>query len=163
MCHSDVGVLREYELRLLRCTLPPPTPPPPQTPSPPSVPCNRLHALIHDLLLSIEAGEYHAVLLNSDVLAFVFNLSASTLPDLSDSTESAEAVYSQLIDRADSFLVSVSGNEAESGLRVVLVLCVAVAALLVFTQCNITGPLKGFPKCPLPLDVEEYVEWDNWA
>ncbi|XP_048138112.1 tetratricopeptide repeat protein 27 homolog isoform X2 [Rhodamnia argentea] len=162
MCDSDLAILREYELRLLRCTLPPRTPPP-QTPSPPSVPNHHLHALIHDLLLSIEAGEYHAALLNSDALRLVFNLSASTLPDLSDSTESAEAVYSDLIDRAESFLVNVSGNEAESGLRVVLVLCVAVAALLVFTQCNITGPLKGFPKCPLPLDVEEYVEWDNWA
>lgn len=68
-----------------------------------------------------------------------------------------------MIDRAESFLADASGDEAESGLRAVLVLCVAVAALLVFAQCNITGPLKGFPKCPLPLDVEEYVEWDNWA
>ncbi|XP_030471639.2 uncharacterized protein LOC115689654 [Syzygium oleosum] len=164
MCDSDLGILREYELRLLRCTLPPPPPPQAPAPSPPPVPNHRLHVLVHGLLLSVEAGEYRAALLDSDALRLVFGLSAGTLPELSDSADSAEAAYSELIDRAESFLVNVPGNEAEeSGLRVVLVLCVAVAALLVFTQCNITGPLKEFPKCPLPLDVEEYVEWDNWA
>lgn len=60
-----------------------------------------------------------------------------------------------------------SEDDEDKAFRVILVMCVAVAAFLAFTQCNMTGPLKEMPKCPLALKVgkgdEELVEWENWA
>lgn len=60
-----------------------------------------------------------------------------------------------------------SEDDEDKAFRVILVMCVAAAAFLAFTQCNMTGPLKEMPKCPLALKVgkgdEELVEWENWA
>ncbi|GMY12667.1 tetratricopeptide repeat protein 27 homolog [Fagus crenata] len=148
-------LLRDYELRLLRCTF---TSPPSDAPSQPQ-PSDQTSSL-HDLLYSIESGDYLRAL-SSDAARPLLKLADDHSPD------SADRVYSELLDRVDSFLVHESEDDEDKAFRVILVMCVAVAAFLAFTQCNMTGPLKEMPKCPLALKVdkgdEELVEWENWA
>lgn len=55
------------------------------------------------------------------------------------------------------------GGDEEDGFRVILVICVAIAAFFCFIQGNITGPVNEIPECPLRLKVEESIEWDSWA
>lgn len=55
------------------------------------------------------------------------------------------------------------GGDEEDGFRVILVICVAIAAFFCFIQGNITGPVSEIPECPLLLKVEESIEWDSWA
>lgn len=55
------------------------------------------------------------------------------------------------------------GGDEEDGFRVILVMCVAIAAFFCFIQGNITGPVSEIPECPLLLKVEESIEWDSWA
>lgn len=55
------------------------------------------------------------------------------------------------------------GGDEEDGFRVILVICVAIAAFFCFIQGNITGPVSELPECPLLLKVEESIEWDSWA
>uniref|UniRef100_A0A2N9IB82 Uncharacterized protein n=1 Tax=Fagus sylvatica TaxID=28930 RepID=A0A2N9IB82_FAGSY len=148
-------LLRDYELRLLRCTF---TSPPSDAPPQPQ-PSDQTSSL-HDLLYSIESGDYLRAL-SSDAARLLLKLADDHSPD------SADRVYSELLDRVDSFLVHESEDDEDKAFRVILVMCVAAAAFLAFTQCNMTGPLKEMPKCPLALKVgkgdEELVEWENWA
>ncbi|CAK7338879.1 unnamed protein product [Dovyalis caffra] len=147
-------ILRGYELRLLRCTL---TPPPSDSPSPspPSDP-NNLHSHVNFLLNCIQSGNYLQAL-SSDSAELV---TASTQLD---STKSPDRVYSDLMERVEQFIRDGGGGDEENGCRVLLVICVAIAAFFCFIQCNITGPVSEIPECPLPLKVEESKEWDNWA
>ncbi|CAN6555577.1 unnamed protein product [Malus baccata var. baccata] len=167
----ELAILRLYELRLLRCTLP----------SPPSdfshrsqrcdetLPAHPLHPLINDLLTSIESGQYLQALTSPDLERVVFKFAESdSIQSLGDSAESADLVYSGLLDRVESFVSRECEEEENDGgkdkaYRVIVVLCIAVAAFFAFTQCNVTGPLEGLPKCPLPLAVPKCDEWDNWA
>ncbi|PON38477.1 N-terminal acetyltransferase A, auxiliary subunit [Trema orientale] len=171
----EIEILRGYELRLLRCTLPPPPPPPPSDSAPRSPPSDdvittashRLRSLITDLLVSIETGRYLHALRSPDAARLVFKLTDSDSAESLDNTiECAERVYSEFLNRVESFL-SEGEDDKEKSLRVVIVTSIAVAAFLGFTQCNMTGPVEGLPKCPLPLiesnDVDKFVEWDNWA
>ncbi|KAK7282181.1 hypothetical protein RIF29_10778 [Crotalaria pallida] len=153
--------LRAYELRLIRTTL---ASPPPSDPLPQSQPSdNNLHSLINGIIASLESGAYLQAL-TSEASTRVFQLGIhSPLPRYDNSVDSAERVYSELLLRAASFVRDDLVSEAEKGSRVVLVVCIAVAAFIGFTQCNFTGPLKGLPRCPLPLEVGEFAEWDNWA
>lgn len=133
-------LFRGYELRLLRCTLAfsPSDSPPHQPAHPPSDRSPPLHALIDDILASIEAGDFLRAL-SSDAARLVVELAGDSH---TDSAECADRVYSESLDRVESFISQ--GNESEyddedKTCRVVLVMCVAVAAFLGFTQCNVTG------------------------
>ncbi|XP_050277575.1 uncharacterized protein LOC126719066 isoform X2 [Quercus robur] len=160
-------LLRWYELRLLRCTLPssPPSDSPPPPPQPQPSDHHRIHSsLLNDLLSSIEAGDYLRAL-SSDAAALVLRQLADD-----ESSSSADRVYSELLRRVESFLVSEPEDDEDKAYRALLVVSIAVAAFLAFTQCNMTGPLKEMEKCPLALkkvggkgEDEELVEWENWA
>ncbi|KAH8511472.1 hypothetical protein H0E87_008876 [Populus deltoides] len=150
-------ILRGYELRLLRCTLTPP-PPPSDSPSPcpPSDP-NNLHSHINFLLTCIQSGNYLQAL-SSDSAKLV-----TALTQL-DSTKSPDRVYNELVERVEQFISDGGGGgDEEDGFRVILVICVAIAAFFCFIQGNITGPVNEIPECPLRLKVEESIEWDSWA
>ncbi|ONI20710.1 hypothetical protein PRUPE_2G030300 [Prunus persica] len=164
----ELPILRGYELRLLRCTLQSPAsdPSPHPQPSDHAHPTHHLHPLINDLLTSIESGHYLQALTSPDVKRVVFKLAESD--SFGDSAECADRVYSELLDRVESFISKeCEEEENDSGkdkaYRVIVVLCIAVAALFGFAQCNLTGPLEGLPKCPLPLEVPQCDEWENWA
>ncbi|KAK4573444.1 hypothetical protein RGQ29_031415 [Quercus rubra] len=162
-------LLRWYELRLIRCTLTssPPSNSPPPPPQPQPSDHHRIHSsLLNDLLSSIEAGDYLRAL-SSDAAALVLRQLAD---DESSSSSSADRVYSELLRRVESFLVSEPADDEDKAYRALLVVSIAVAAFLAFTQCNMTGPLKEMAKCPLALkkvggkgEDEELVEWENWA
>lgn len=149
---SDLTGIRRYELRLLRCTL---------TPSP-SLSSNSESSddLINKLLSSIECGNY-AEALTSQSSKLIFQLNLELLPPNS----SGERFYSELVDRAESFITDATVSTVEQTRRATLVLCIAVASFLGFTQCNFTGPLKGkeLPRFPLSLVEFECAEWDIWA
>ncbi|XP_050387564.1 uncharacterized protein LOC126803890 isoform X7 [Argentina anserina] len=154
----DLSLLRRYELRLLRCTLLSPPPPPNPSPSDQSSPPHPLSPLIASLLTSIESGRYLDALTSADANRLLFKLADS------DSLYGPDRVYSELLRRVESFISEEDDNDKDKAYRVVVVLCVAVAALLAFTQSNLTGPSEGFPRCPLPVEVALCDdEWDNWA
>lgn len=155
---------REHELRLIRCTLSPlPSMFPPQ--SSPSEKAPNLDALINHLLALIESGNYFQVF-NSQASRLVFQLGDESPFFLDDTIDCADRLYSELLKRAVSFIEVNSTNDAAKASRIMLVMCIAVAAFLGFSQCSITGPLNGLPRCPLSLETgkgDEYREWDSWA
>ncbi|XP_061998164.1 uncharacterized protein LOC133715625 isoform X2 [Rosa rugosa] len=157
----DLAILRGYELRLLRCTfLCPPPPSDPEQPSDQTSPTHPLSPLISALLTSIESGRYLEALTSAEANRLVFKLTDSN--SLVD--HDADRVYSDLLRRVESFICEeAEDNGKDQAYRVVVVLCIAVAALLAFTQSNLTGPLEGLPRCPLPMEVPLCDEWDNWA
>ncbi|KAG5046051.1 hypothetical protein JHK86_015457 [Glycine max] len=152
MCtlEPDVIGIRGFELRLIRCTI---------TFSQPSDSRHERESLdghINDLLNSIERGNYVEALTSEPSFSLVFRLDGHESLPLD-----ADRVYSELVHRAESFLRDAAA--AEQRRRAILVMCIAIAAFLGFTQSNFTGPLKGteLSKCPLCLDGSD--EWDNWA
>ncbi|CAI8599165.1 unnamed protein product [Vicia faba] len=152
---ADVAAIRGHELRLIRCTLSPS----PATPLNPESQNESTDGIINNLLASIESGNY-AEALTSPSCRLIFQLSPNSPPP-----SSADTFYSELVDRAESFITDASVSPVEQARRSVLVLCIAVAAFLGFTQCNFTGPLKEkvLPRFPLPLVEFESAEWDIWA
>lgn len=125
----DVAGIRCYELRLIRCTF---------TPSPakalnPEPQTESSDDSIKELLSLIECGNY-AEALTSQPCKLIFRLDHDTLPQ-----DSAERFYSELVDRAESFITDASASPVEQARRVTLVMCIAVSAFLGFTQCNFTG------------------------
>ncbi|ESQ41712.1 hypothetical protein EUTSA_v10012633mg [Eutrema salsugineum] len=165
MVDGEIGILRGYELRLLRCTVSLPTSdPPPETHllDESQSGTHQHDSLIRSLLSSIEAGDYLGALA-SDATRLI--LGDSEL-DLVDSVDSAERVYSELLDKVESFVVNASYDEIDKARRAVLVMCFAIAAALWFTRCNLTGPTEQSTKCSFPFVVsesKELVEWENWA
>ena len=135
MAEYETEVLRGHELRLLRCTLRPPSSDPSShcQPSDFDASLPPLHAIISNILTSIEPGDYLGAL-SSDAARLV-----PASPDSDLSSESPDRVYSELLDRVESFINEPSIDDAEKACRVVLVVCVAVAALFWFSQCNLTG------------------------
>ncbi|KAH7557071.1 hypothetical protein JRO89_XS11G0041400 [Xanthoceras sorbifolium] len=170
MAEQQLKILRRYELRLLRCAVAPPASDSHLQPQPSddqTTPPSPLHSHINDLVTSIECGDY-LLALSSDAARLVFH--PLGLDDLFDSAESADRVYSELLDRVEAFIGNgAAAVDGDMDARVVFVMCLAVAALLWFTQCNMTGPLvEKLPKCSFPLKVSdlkggESVEWENWA
>ncbi|KAL6639411.1 hypothetical protein ACP70R_023141 [Stipagrostis hirtigluma subsp. patula] len=159
------GFLREAELRLLRCTLPsPPTsssaPPPPPSPAP----AHPLGAAAAAALAAVEAGDYEAAL--AAAAPHLLPASASDGPPAS-----ASRFYADLAAAALAFLRGDGGVDGEGfECRCALVLSAAVAALLAFTQQNVTGPSRKFPAFPFwtsSLDEGWYSNldstWDAWA
>ncbi|CAK9162103.1 unnamed protein product [Ilex paraguariensis] len=141
---AQLDPLRTYELRLLRCSIPSDyldeTPPPPSKLSNTST-ASQLHSLIENLLQLIESGQYrHA--LSSEAGRTLFNLNSSHLPSLFDS---ADQFYNESVVKCvESFIYgdNCEENDNERCYRAFLVMAIAVAALLSFTQCNITGTLN---------------------
>jgi len=130
MCtlEPDVAAVRGYELRLIRCTLSP------SQPSDIRHDGESFDGLINDLLKSIECGSYVQAL-TSQPSATVFQLGGhESLP-----LDAADRVYSELVQRAESFITDAASNAAEQRRRAVIVMCLAVAAILGFTQANFTG------------------------
>lgn len=135
---AEVLSIRAYELRLIRCTLVPfPSIHGPQ--SPPSDQAHDLNALINHVLALIETGDYLQVF-NSEASRLVFQLDDDSPFLFDNSLECADRLYSELLNRAESFIGDKSVNDAAAkASRMVLVMCIAVAAFLVFTQRSITG------------------------
>lgn len=134
-------LLHGYELRLLRCTLASslsnPQNQPPHRPVDVSA---ALLALIEDILTSIEAGDYLRALSSEAAGLFVQSADDSYI----DSAECADRVYSDILDRVQSFVLGENESreddrDKDKGFRVMLVICVAIAAFLGFTQGNMTG------------------------
>ncbi|KAH9771561.1 TPR REGION domain-containing protein [Citrus sinensis] len=125
-----------------------------------------LHEHINSLIDSIESGHYLQAL-SSDAAKLV--LDTLDFVDLNDSAECADRVYSALLQRVEAFIVNDSENDVDKACRVILLMCLSIAALFWFTQCNVTGPLvDNSPKCRFPLEVStlegnELIEWENWA
>ena len=91
-------------------------------------------SLLNDLLSSIEAGDY--------LRALYFDAARLVLQQLADDeSSSADRVYSELLHRVVSFLVSESEDDEDKAYRalLVIVISIAVAAFLAFTKCNMTG------------------------
>ncbi|CAN6975029.1 unnamed protein product [Brassica oleracea var. botrytis] len=158
MVDGEIQILRGYELRLLRCTVSsPPSDSPPET--------HPQDSLINSLLSLIESGDYLGAL-GSDATKLI--LGDAEL-DLVDSVDSAERVYSELLEKVESFVVNGSSDGIDKARRAVMVMCLAIAAAFWFTRCNLTGfcVLSFSTKCSLPFKVseksKELVEWENWA
>ena len=89
-------------------------------------------SLLNDLLSSIEASDY--------LRALSFDPARLILQQLvNDESSSADQVYSELLHRVESFLVSEPEDDEDEAYKALLVVSIAVAAFLAFTQCNMTG------------------------
>lgn len=170
---AELSSLRALELRLLHCSLPSsffhkPTP----TPS-----FSHLHTLIEQVLQFIELGQYTQAL-SSDGAKAIFS-SQQPPPKLNDTSESAEFFYSEFVAHCVTLFLNTDGvegsapNSVSKLYKAVLVMAVAVAALLGFTQCNITGPMMKLLPMPLGAIVfgegemktnsGGWSEWEVWA
>ena len=91
-------------------------------------------SLLNDLLSSIEAGDYLRALSSDAARLFLQQLA-------DDESSSADRVYSELLHHIESFLVSESEDDEDKAYRalLVIVISIAVATFLAFTQCNMTG------------------------
>uniref|UniRef100_A0ACD5U657 Uncharacterized protein n=1 Tax=Avena sativa TaxID=4498 RepID=A0ACD5U657_AVESA len=134
--------LREAELRLLRCTLPTAASRPPP-PSPP--PVHPLGPVAASALAAVELGDYAAAL--ASAVPHILCASASTEVD----NDSPAQFYGHLAAAVEVFLLGDDGRwVTDEGFecRCALVLSAAVAALLAFTQQNVTGPSRKYPPFP---------------
>lgn len=123
--------LREAEIRLLRSTFPSPaSQPSPLSPPPP----HPLGPVAASALAAVEAGDYAAAL----ACAAPHLLPASTSTAAPDT---AAQFYADLAAAAEAFLREDGEGAAGEGFecRCAVVLSAAVAALLAFTQQNVTG------------------------
>nr|CAB3456489.1 unnamed protein product [Digitaria exilis] len=158
------GFLREVELRLLRCTLPFPSWT--QLPTASAPPAHPLGAAAASALAAVEAGDYETAL--AAAAPHLLPASASSGP-----SSSAAQFYADLAAATRAFLRGDGdGGAAGEGFecRCAVVFSAAVAALLAFTQQNVTGPSRKFPTFPFwtsSLDEGWYSNlegiWDAWA
>ncbi|GMH03114.1 hypothetical protein Nepgr_004953 [Nepenthes gracilis] len=151
MVETERKLFREYELRLLRCSLPSDTRPshylPPSSPS-----SNKFDPFIDAVIRSIESGQYREVL-SSDASRAVFKFADSV---------DANQFYAEVERSVESFLTCTGDDDALP--KVILVVSIAIAALLAFVQCNMTGPIIELPPVPLHWEaIEGGVEWEAWA
>ncbi|KAI3943018.1 hypothetical protein MKX01_024941 [Papaver californicum] len=171
----DNEILRGFELRLLRCTLPSSSSPPPPfttatTPSSssPSTAAENgdektLYELIDEIISLIENGNYLQALSSRAVSLLIHD-------SYQNSIDSVENFYNQVDATIESFLsnpLEEVDDESNWFSRALLVMCIAVAAFLAFTQINLTGPLENFSLFPLACLGSKEVscgrEWDMWA
>lgn len=135
---AQIASLRHYELRLLRCSLPPPSPTQSSYQPRDNDPTHPTLLIINDVVTSIEAGDYVGALSSAAArTAFKF-------PSLSSLEDSPDRFYSELLlERVESFLFAdESGNEIDTRFKALLLMATAVAAFLACTQCNITGSVS---------------------
>ena len=130
--------IREYELRLIRCTLTSNSRSQSQFPDRTISAVNDFDGIINNLILSIENGSYLEVL-NSKASRLAFKLGDDWLSSFDNSIECADRVYSELLERVEAFINGSTVNDAERASRIILVMCIAVASFLSFTQSSITG------------------------
>ncbi|KAF5942686.1 hypothetical protein HYC85_020328 [Camellia sinensis] len=161
--------LRLFELRLLRCSLPLPFPTSyEQSHDSNTDNARQLHSLIENVVTSIETGDYLRAL-SSDAARTIFKFqdwSSSPLLDCPDQ------FYSQLVlKNIELFLFDESEDDIDKSYKAFLLIAIAVAAFLAFTQCNITGPFEKLPLLPL-VGFEDGggggggvggAEWEGWA
>lgn len=183
--HAPVGPLRNFELRLLSCTLPSSSssavdssnraPPPVPSSKYETMSCrdhyHNLHSLIENVLTLIESGHYLRAL-SSDASRSIFNFDLFKEASFQDYS-SANRFYSEfIINCATSFITGDGDNVVEKSYRAFLVTMIAVAAFLSFTQSNFTGPVESIPLMPLmgTLASREEggpgggrAEWEAWA
>ncbi|XP_044957834.1 tetratricopeptide repeat protein 27 homolog [Hordeum vulgare subsp. vulgare] len=164
-CSPSHTFLREAELRLLRCTLPTAASRPPP-PSPP--PVHPLGPVAASALAAVELGDYAAAL--ACAVPHILRASASTEAD----HDSPAQFYGHLAAAAEVFVLwDVGGGAADEGFecRCALVLSAAAAALLAFTQQNVTGPPGKYPPLPFFISTSLDAGWysdaggkqDQWA
>ncbi|KAL0806318.1 hypothetical protein Bca101_098810 [Brassica carinata] len=75
-------------------------------------------------------------------------------------------IYSEVLDKVESFVVNDSSDEIDKARRAVVVMCLGISSAFWFTRCNLIGPTDQLMKCSLPfkvLESKELVEWENWA
>ena len=157
MAEKQLEILRGYELRLLRCTLAPP----PSNLRIQSQPLNEesqcsilpLHEHINSLINSIESGHYLQALSSDeakhalDTLDFV---------DINDSAECADRVYSELLQLVKASIVNDSEIDVDKACRVILLMCLSIAALFWFTQCNVGMAMgRGGEGTNLPIPIPD--------
>lgn len=153
--------LRDFELRLLRCSLPATSSSvgPSDTDELP----HSVHSFVKDVITATEAGDYVRAL-SSDAARTIFQFADSSFLE-----DGPERFYSELVlQHAEMFLFNGLEDERERSCKVFLLMSVGVAAFLAFTQCNITGPVERLP--PLPVATIEcdngnagVSEWEGWA
>ncbi|XP_055822601.1 uncharacterized protein LOC129891315 [Solanum dulcamara] len=174
---AELSSLRALELRLLHCSLPSSSSSSHQSTTATSF--SHLHILIEQVLQFIESGQYTQALSSDGAKAIFTSQKVNHHHHLNDSSESAEFFYSEFVPQCVTLFLNANGVE-DSGsnsvaklYKVVLVMAVAVAALLGFTQCNITGPMVKLPPMPLGAIVfgegeiktgsGGWSEWEVWA
>lgn len=149
---SDPGFLKSVELRLIRCTLYRELPFfPPASPTPPSSSLSSRQSfrpLVEAVVDSIERGRYMDAL-SSDASRLVFGFSESW--EFQDSAACAARFYEEVELSVEAFLRDVgsaawlqvldadSDPDVDVEGRCALLMCLGVAALLAFTQQNVTG------------------------
>jgi hypothetical protein len=101
---AEFAVTRRYELHLIRCTL---TPSPKTTEFNSELQTESSDGYIKELLASIECGNY-AEGLTSHSCKLIFQLNHESPPP-----ESAEHFYSELVNRAESFITDASVSAVE--------------------------------------------------
>lgn len=145
MSESAPDFLRTHELRLLYCTfssLPSDCPAASQTQTSP----NGLHECLDIFVNSIVAGDYQKALA-SNAARLVLGLVNPC--QFTDSTECAEQVYAELLECAEKFVISKFENEEDRLCRLMIVVCIAIASFLSFTQSNVSGWAKLTISCRL--------------
>ncbi|KAK9086759.1 hypothetical protein Syun_029153 [Stephania yunnanensis] len=149
------SAIRELELRLLRCTLLPTATTPITLESSNS---RSLLSQAEKIVALIEKGDYLEAL-GSDSVLPIFNFANSW--SFEDSVDCADRFYAEAERSVERFLRIDGGGDEEQGCRAVLVMCVGVAAFLVFTQCNVTGPSERFPSFPFPSQQSKDDEFET--
>lgn len=158
---TSLSSLREFELRLIRCSLPATSSS--FASSDTDGPHDSVHSFVEDVITQIEAGNYVRAL-SSDAAKTIFLFIDSSLLE-----DGPERFYSELVLQcAEKFLFDGSEDEREKSYRVFLLMAVGVAAFLAFTQCNITGPIERLPLLPVAtiqhLDgIIGGSEWEGFA
>ncbi|KAJ0974555.1 hypothetical protein J5N97_016520 [Dioscorea zingiberensis] len=164
---EGAAFLKAVELRLLRSSLSHFHSPPPPIP----------HPLIESLVDSIERGRYADVLSSSEATQLLFGFADSW--EFDDSIEGASRFYDEVERSIDRFLRSDSeawlqvlddggGDDMDVEFRYALLMCLGVAALLAFTQQNVTGPVGNYSPFPVLIGSKDRpvnggVQWDAWA
>ncbi|KAJ3702386.1 hypothetical protein LUZ61_006091 [Rhynchospora tenuis] len=156
--NSDQLDLRAVELRLLRTTLPDATT---------AFQSSCLPPLLESLLSSIEKGDY-AGALHSGAAASDESFGFASKWQFEDSTECAESFYRELEGRIRDFVEGLDGEERE--LQCAILLCIGVAAVLAFTQQNLSGPIGKLSSFPVIIGAIKTnggnttgAKWDLWA
>lgn len=135
---AQTAFLRHCELRLLRCSIPPPSPTTTLHQLTDNDHTHTIVVFINDVVTSIEAGDYVGAL-TSAAARTIFKFAS-----LSSVEVSPDHFYSELVlERVDSFLFDEdSDNKIDIRYKAFLLMAIAVAAFLAFTQCSITGSVS---------------------
>lgn len=166
MADSSSSIICSLELRLLQCSLSPPS----DGSSYRSVTTsnNSTHyKLAEEVVGLIQKGDYLGAI-SSNAAHLIFDFAHLWI--FENSVDCADRFYLEVQNKADSFLQDDDDGDLDSSWRAFLLMSVAIAAFLAFTQNNVTGPCESFPSLPFPflLQKEDEImfigsEWDVWA